>query len=161
MLTRWICDWKISTVTLATQYSQIIQDWSHKKNLGRCIIDQYSLKMEHLGKCKQKFRLHPDTGCMSRARFLIHSLMEVLVKDDIASNELRPLGRKKIKRFRLNSSSSVPHSCVCVFKQVVFHRRCLCPRLSLNCCHAGRAGGSHCARRSNPLHPSSLQNTSL
>ena len=137
MVTRRICDGKISTVTLDTQNYQIIQGWSHKSNLGGCIIDQGSLKMEHLGECKKKFRLHPGTGCMSRARFLIHSLMEVLVNGDIASNELR---RKKIKKFRLNSSSSVPHSCVCVFKQVVFHRRCLCPRLSLNCCHAGRAG---------------------
>ena len=69
--------------------------------------------MEHLGKCKQRFRLHPDTGCMSRARFLIHSLMGVLVKDDIASNELRPLGCKKIKKFRLNSSP-VCHTAVSV-----------------------------------------------
>ena len=59
-------------------------------------MDQYSLKMEHLGKRKKKFLLHPGTGCMNRARFLIHSLMEVLVNGDIASNELRLLGRKKI-----------------------------------------------------------------
>ena len=77
-------------------------------------MDQYSLQMEHLGKCKKKLRLHPGTGCMNRARFLIHSLMEVLVKDDIASNELRPLGRKKIKKFRLNSSLCATQLCLCV-----------------------------------------------
>ena len=148
---------KISTVTLATQYSQIIQDWSHKKNLGRCIMDQYSLKMEHLGKCKKK----PGTDCMSRARFLIHSLMEVLVKGDIASNELRPLGRKKIKKFRLNSSS-VCHTAVSVCSSKLCSTGGVCvldfPSIVAT---PAEQGGSHCARRSNPLHPSSLQNTSL
>ena len=124
-------------------------------------MDQYSLKMEHLGKCKKKFLLQPGTDCMSRARFLIHSLMEVLVKGDIASNELRPLGRKKIKKFRLNSSS-VCHTAVSVCSSKLCSTGGVCvldfPSIVAT---PAEQGGSHCARRSNPLHPSSLQNTSL
>ena len=85
-----------------------------QKNLGGCIIDQGSLKMEHLGKCKKKFLLHPDIGCMSRARFLIHSLMEVLVKGDIASNELRPLGRKKLRNWDWIAALCATQLCLCV-----------------------------------------------